>query len=105
MFYHFHPGYRFRKPITTFECETFGQSWISNASLRKWDWALKTFEQWRADRNHSISNNSYSGEPLMNARLEDMSEDQLEFLLPSFHAEVRKVEGKEYLAGRLYVEC
>ena len=37
---------------------------------------LKTFEQWRAERNHVISNDSYCGELLMNAPLEEMSDDQ-----------------------------
>ena len=57
---------------------------------------LNTFEQWRAERNDAISNDSYSGEPLINTSLQEMFDEQLDFFLGRFVAEVRKVDGKEY---------
>ena len=74
-FLHFHPRNRFRKPITSLQCQTFEESWISDASRKKWGWVLNTFEQWLAERNYVISNNSHSGEPLINTSLEEMPDE------------------------------
>ncbi|CAB4023344.1 Hypothetical predicted protein, partial [Paramuricea clavata] len=97
-------GKRFRKPITSSKCERFGQSWTSEASRKKWRWVLRTFEKWRAARNHAVSSNneSYDDEPLVNTSLEEMSDEQLDFFLARFVAEVRKTDGAEYPGRTIY---
>ena len=38
---------RFRAPISSDECRRFEDSWVSDASRRKWNWVLNIFEEWR----------------------------------------------------------
>ena len=82
----------------------FEKSWTSEASRKKWRWVLRTFEEWRATRNHAVSlnNDSYRDEPLINASLDKMSDDQLDFFLARFIAEVRKTDGAEYPGRTIY---
>ena len=87
---------RFRDPITSFECEAFEKSWISDASRKKWAWALRAFEEWRRERNLAISKDGDSVEQKLHSSLEEMSDDHLDHFLARFVAEVRKVDGKEY---------
>ena len=86
-------------------CETFEQSCTSEASRKKSCWVLGTLEDWRAARNRTLcsSNDSYLGEPLMNASLDEMFDDQLDFCLARFVAEMRKTNGSEY-PGRTIFE-
>ena len=93
---------RFRKPITSVECEKFEESWVSDSSRRKWAWVLKVFDQWMVERNKAVNEMSYSGEPLINENLDEMSEEQLDFVLARFIAEVRKEDGQEYPGKTLY---
>ncbi|CAH3107100.1 unnamed protein product [Pocillopora meandrina] len=92
----------FRKPITSVECEKFEESWVSDSSRRKWAWVLKVFDQWMVERNKAVNEMSYSGEPLINENLDEMSEEQLDFVLARFIAEVRKEDGQEYPGKTLY---
>jgi hypothetical protein len=82
----------------------FEKSWTSEANRKKWHWVLRTFEEWRATRNHAVSlnNDSYRDEPLINASLDKMSDDQLNFFLARFVAEVRKTDGAEYPGRTIY---
>ena len=68
---------RFRKPITSVECEKFEESWVSDSSRRKWAWVLKVFDQWMVERNDAVNKISYSSEPLINENLDEMSDEQL----------------------------
>ena len=94
---------RFRKPITSVECEKFEESWVSDSSRRKWAWVLKVFDQWMVERNKAVNEMSYSGEPLINENLDEMSEEQLDFVLARFIAEVRKEDGQEYLSRKDFI--
>jgi hypothetical protein len=50
----------------------------------------------------SLNNDSYRDEPLINASLDKMSDDQLNFFLARFVAEVRKTDGAEYPGRTIY---
>jgi hypothetical protein len=52
---------------------------MSDASRRKWTWALKAFKDWQTERNVSISKDPDSDELLMDTRLEEMSDEKLDF--------------------------
>ena len=93
---------RFRKPITSVECEKFEESWVSDSSRRKWAWVLKVFDQWMVERNEAVNKISYSGEPLINENLDEISDEQLDFVLARFISEVRKEDGQEYPGKTLY---
>jgi hypothetical protein len=43
---------------------------MSDASRRKWTWALKAFKDWQTERNVSISKDPDSDELLMDTSLE-----------------------------------
>ena len=47
---------------------------------------------------------SYSGEPLINENLDEMSEEQLDFVLARFIAEVRKEKMDKNIQERLYIK-
>ena len=48
------------------------------------------------------NNDSYHDEPLVNASLEEMSDEQLDFFLARFVAGVRKTDGAEYPGRTIY---
>ena len=81
--------------ITSIECEKFEESWVSDASRRKWEWVLKIFDQWKDKRNETIVKVSYSGEPLIKENLDEMSDEQLDFALVRFISEVRGEDGEQ----------
>ena len=54
-----------RTPIIASECEKFDKNWVSDASRRKWAWALKVFEEWKKQRNEAFLKQDYSGEPVI----------------------------------------
>ena len=56
---------KFRTPIITSEYEKFDKSWVSDASRRKWAWALKVFEEWKKQRNEAFLKQDYSSEPVI----------------------------------------
>ena len=93
---------RFRKPITSIGSEKFEESWVSDASRRKWAWVLKIFDQWKDKRNEAIVKVSYSGEPLIQENLREMSDEQLDFALARFISKVRREDGEEYPGKYLY---
>ena len=63
---------------------------------------LKVFDQWMVERNEAVNKISYSGEPLINENLDEMSDEQLDFVLARFISEVRKEDGQEYPGKTLY---
>ena len=75
---------RFRRPIFSFECEKFEESWVSKASSRKWAWVLEVFDQRRVERNEAVQKENYGGEPLMNDSPNEIAEEQLDFILGRF---------------------
>ena len=82
----------------------FEESWTSEASRKKWLWVLRTFEELRTRRNHAVSfdNEIYGEEPLINRRLDEISDDELDFCLARFIAEVRRTDGAEYSGRTIY---
>lgn len=48
---------------------------------------VKVFDQWRVERNEAVVKLSYSGEPLIDSRLNEMSDEQLDFALARFVAD------------------
>ena len=56
---------RFRAPISSDECRRFEDSWVSDASRRKWNWVLNVFEEWRETRNEAVLKVENSGEPVL----------------------------------------
>ena len=82
--------------------QPFEKSWISDASRKKWAWALRAFEEWRRERNLAISKDGDSVEQKLHSSLEEMSDDHLDHSLARFVAEVRKVDGKEYPGKTIY---
>ena len=69
---------------------------VSDASLRKWAWVLKVFEEWKKQRNEAVLKEDYSGEPVIQEDIDEMSHEMLDFTLAHFVAEVRKEDGQEY---------
>ena len=93
---------RFRAPISSDECRRFEDSWVSDASRRKWNWVLNIFEEWRETRNEAVLKVENSGEPVLNHRIAEMSDEDLDFFLARFVAEVRKEDGQEYPGKTIY---
>ena len=93
---------RFRAPISSDECRRFEDSWVSDASRRKWNWVLNIFEEWRETRNEAVLKVENSGEPVPNQRIDEMSDEDLDFFLGRFVAEVRKEDGQEYPGKTIY---
>ena len=93
---------RFRAPISSDECRRFEDSWVSDASRRKWNWVLNIFEEWRETRNEAVLKVENSGEPVLNQRIDEMSDEDLDFFLGRFVAEVRKEDGQEYPGKTIY---
>ena len=63
---------------------------------------LKVFDQWRVERNEAVLKLSYNGEPSINENLDEMSDEQLDFVLAQFIAKVNKEDGQEYPGKTLY---
>ena len=59
-------------------------------------------DQISVERNGAVLKLSYNGEPLINENLDKMSDEQLDFVLARFIAEVRKEDGQEYPGKTLY---
>ena len=76
--------------------------WVSDASRRKWAWFLKVFEEWKKQRNEAVLKQDYSGEPVIQQDIDEMSDEMLGFTLARFVAEVRKEDGQEYPGKTLY---
>ena len=81
---------RFRRLISSFECEIFEESWVSKASSRKWAWVLVVFDQRRVERDEAVLKENYSGEPLMNDSPNEIAEEHLDFILARFISEARR---------------
>ena len=56
---------RFRAPTSSDECRRFEESWVSDASRRKWNWVLNIFEEWRETRNETVLKVENGGEPVL----------------------------------------
>ena len=63
---------------------------------------VKVFEQWRCARNEAVLKQSYSREPQINENIEEMSEEQLDFVLARFVSEVKREDGNEYPGKTLF---
>ena len=74
---------RFRAPISSDECLRFEDTWVSDVSRRKWDWVLPIFEEWREKRNEAVLKVEHSGEPVLNQRIDEMSDEDLDFFFGS----------------------
>lgn len=86
---------RFRAPISSDECRRFEDSWVSDASRRKWNWVLNIFEEWRETRNKAVLKVGHSSEPVLSQRIDEKSDEDLDFFLGRFVAEVRREDGQE----------
>ena len=64
--------------------------------------SLWSVDQISVERNEAVLKLSYNGEPLINKNLDKMSDEQLDFVLARFIAEVRKEDGQEYPGKTLY---
>ena len=64
--------------------------------------SLWSVDQISVERNEAVLKLSYNGEPLINENLDEMSDEQLDFVLARFIAEVRKEDGQEYPGKTLY---
>ena len=51
---------------------------------------LKVFEEWKKQRNEADLKPDYSGEPVIQQEIDEMSGEMLDFTLTCFVAEVRK---------------
>ena len=74
---------RFRAPISSDECRRFEDSWVSDASRRKLNWVLNVFEEWRETRNEAVLKVEHSGKPVLNQRIDELSDEDLGFFLGS----------------------
>ncbi|XP_067055650.1 uncharacterized protein [Acropora muricata] len=93
---------RFRAPISSDECWRFEDSWVCDASRRKWNWVLNIFKEWRETRNEAVLKVENSGETVLNQRIDEMSDEDLDCFLGRFVAEVRKEAGQEYPGKTIY---
>ena len=64
--------------------------------------SLWSVDQISVERNEAGLKLSYNGEPLVNENLDEMSDEQLDFVLARFIAEVRKEDRQEYPEKTLY---
>ena len=57
---------------------------------------MKVFEKWKKQRNKAVLKEDYSGEPVIQEDIDEMSDEMLDFTLARFVAKVRKEDGQEY---------
>ena len=63
---------------------------------------MKVFEHWRFARNEAVLKQSYSGERQINENIEEMSEEQLDFVWARFVSEVKREDGNQYPRKTFY---
>ena len=63
---------------------------------------MKVFEEWKKQRNEAVLKEDYSGEPVIQEDIDEMSDEMLDFTLARFVAEVRKEDGQECPGKTLY---
>ena len=63
---------------------------------------MKVFEEWKKQRNEAVLKEDYSGEPVIQEDIDEMSDEMLDLTLAGFVAEVRKEDGQEYPGKTLY---
>ena len=93
---------KFRAPISSDECWRFEDSWVFDASRRKWNWVLNIFEEWQETINEAVLKVQNSGEPVLNQRIDEMSDEDLDFFLARFVAEVKKEDRQEHPGKTIY---
>ena len=57
---------------------------------------MKVFKELKKQRNEAVLKEDYSGEPVIQEDIDEMSNETLDFTLAGFVAEVRKEDGQEY---------
>ena len=57
---------------------------------------MKVFDEWRIERNEVMLKENYSGEPFTNESVNEISEEQLDFVLIRFISEVIREDLQEY---------
>ena len=64
---------------------------------------MKVFDEWRVERNEAVLKENYSGEPCINESVNEMSEEQLDFVLTRFISEfILRGDGREYPGKTVY---
>ena len=63
---------------------------------------MKVFDQWRFERKEAVLKENYSGEPLIHESVNEMSEEQLDFVKIRFIPVVIREDGQEYPGMTLY---
>ena len=63
---------------------------------------MKVFEEWKKQRNEAVLKQDYSGEPVIQHDIDEMSDEMLDFTLACFVAKVRKEDGRDYPGKALY---
>ena len=63
---------------------------------------MKVLEEWKKQSNEAVLREDYSGEPVIQEDIDEMSDEMLDFTLARFVAEVRKEDGQEYPGKTLY---
>lgn len=87
---------------TDSEIESLIKSNIPDATRRKMNWAYNSFETWQASRNKYTRENPTSGLSVIEPKLLEMTDDELNYSLARFVQEVKKVDGSEYPANTLF---
>ena len=82
---------RFRKPVTDQEMSTLSKGYVPANTKKNNGWAVRVFNEWRAQRNQSIQE-----EKCPSDLLEKPNVSKLNYWLARFVAEVRRQDGNPY---------
>ena len=63
---------------------------------------MKVFDEWRVQRNEAVLKENYNGEPCINESVNEMSEEQLDFVLIRLISEIIREDGQENSEKTLY---
>ena len=63
---------------------------------------IGSLKEWRETRNEAVLKVENSCEPVLNQRIDEMYDEDLDFFLARFVAEVRNGDGQEYPAKTNY---
>ena len=68
------------------------------------DVGFESFDQWRIERNEAVLKENYSGEPCINESVNEMSEEQLDFVLTRLISEIIRERTCKSIQRRLYMK-